>query len=58
MNPMKPTKPRLVVYYDPDDKSALVQEVDDDNPEIPVVKPKIKKREGVEIIGQVDGEEN
>ena len=55
---MNPIKPKLVVYYDPDDKSALVQEVDEDNPEIPVIKPKIKKKEGVEIIGQVDGEEN
>ena len=58
MKPMKPTKPRLVVYFDPDDQSALVQEVDEDNPELPVVKPKIKKREGQDVRGQIDGEEN
>ena len=55
---MKPIKPRLVVYFDPDDQSALVQEVDEDNPELPVVKPKIKKREGQDVRGQIDGEEN
>ena len=58
MKPMKPIKPRLVVYFDPDDQSALVQEVDEDNPELPVVKPKIKKREGQDVRGQIDGEEN
>ena len=55
---MKPTKPRLVVYFDPDDQSAIVQDVDEDNPELPVIKPKIKKKDGQAVRGQVDGEEN